>query len=347
MDPPTSSDSSDPELFAEPTIQQKQQEPKLYLPRFKDQVNEATFHVDAVFPKHIVKPQISADSQQTPANSDDTTPFADVRFLTNSVLFLNPQALEIDAAPEALPIDRSVLTTGFAEDQFPPEATRRPAFVTVTIMKPEADTGLGVFLSTDAGCGAVYISQFKENAPLSRVLALSPLGVGDKLLSVNETPCAGLTNPEIAALIRSVSGPLTVAIENVSGDPSLVETMVEKETAESNVGLGFRYTFLHGGYVQISKVSGMFANSFVEVGDRIVLVNGEKVGSVESAKSRIAASTRFVSVTVESLTGVVLPVPDEGNENGITENGLNGGGKEVKQTSAPSPDAASCSCCIM
>jgi len=345
MDPPTTASLSIDEPGNHP-------EPDVILPRFKDQVNDVSIQVNAVFPNHIIQRQAvkhanqkSDVSQQTYTSSSEETPFADVRLLTHSILFENPHILEVDAAPEELPIDASVLTTGFAEEQFPPQATRRPAFVTVTIIKPTIDTVTGVCLSTDGASGCVYISGFKDNAALSRVLALSPLGVGDKILSVNERPCAGLKVLEIIELIRSVSGPVTIAIENVSGDPSLVETMVEKETAESKVGLGFNYTFQDGGYIQVSRVSGMFANSFVEVGDRVVLVNGEKPRSVAAVMDLIARSIRFVSVTVESRTGVVLPV-DGTDENGNREDEPNSR-RNLVQTSTPSTDVASCSCCIL
>ena len=313
------------------------------MPRFKDQVNDVPEHVRA------------ADAVVCPETDEsEEAPFADVRLLTHSILFENPQALEISSSAtseaascccEALPIDESVLTTGFAEDQFPAQATRRPAFVTVTVIKPMVEARLGVSLANDAASRSVYISKFTDQAELSRVLALSPLGVGDKLLTVNGISCAGLISKEVADLLRSFDGPVTIAVENVSGDPSLVETMVEKETPMSKVGLGLYCDFRDGGYLAVSKVSGLFANSFVEKGDRVVSVNGERVRSVEVARNRIAASPRFVSVTVESRTGVVLPLEETTNESSST--GYAEAQRHRGVNSARPTDAATCRCCVL
>ena len=336
------------------------------LPRFKDQVNDGSLHLDSIpapYSRSHPHPHIEQHKQSPPSNVspslDDNygianeippdeldimiaAPYADVRLLTHSILLTNPEALAIavnntsaDLVPAAFPIHKSVLATGFAEDQFPAQATRRPAFVTVTVTKPYINAKLGITMAVDGASGYVYISAFTGKSDLSRVIAFSPLGVGDKILTVNGKSCAGRTTQSVVDLICKAPGLITIAIENVSGDPSLVETMVEKDNPHSKVGLGFSYTTVDGGFLKVSSVSGMFANSFVEVGDRVVFVNGKKPRNAAEATDLIARSPRFVSLTVESRTGVVIPVNDEG----IT------GMLAVKD---PTPmTATTCNCCIL
>ena len=364
-------DTSDPLTSEEtPRVENSPVSTQTILPRFKDQMNDGPLHVESIPAHSHTHPNIEQHQQSPSSNSsalwDDNigtaaneiqaderdiilvaAPYADVRVLTNSMLLTNPEALAMvvtentnhdtsaDFVPAAFSIDKSVLATGLTEDQFPAQATRRPAFVTVTVIKPYMYSGLGIVLDTDGVSGSVYISAFKGNTDLSRVIALSPLGVGDKILTVNGMNCAGLTQSEVMNLYRKVSGAITIAIENVSGDPSLVETMVEKDNPHSKVGLGFSYTTVDGGFLKVSSVSGMFANSFVEVGDRVVFVNGKKPRNAAEATDLIARSPRFVSLTVESRTGVVIPVNDEG----IT------GMLAVKD---PTPmTATTCNCCIL
>ena len=345
------------------------------LPRFKDQVNDATLHLHAV-PVPCPRPHRPPDEEQqqqtlsthASASLDDNDVIAneyvpddqdnipvaelysDVRLLTHSVLLRNPDVLahhsnniSADMIPGASPIDQSVLATGFAEDQFPVQATRRPAFVTVTVTKPYRYATLGITVATDAASGALYISSFRGDSDLSRVIALSPLGVGDKILTINGRSCAGLTPHDVVQMICNASGAVTIAIENVCGDPSLVETMVEKDNPKSKVGLKFKFTSLDGGFLKVSHVSDLFANSFVQVGDRVVFVNGEKPRHAAQAVDIIARAPRFVSLTVESRTCVVLPTNDEASTVSDEPNApAKPGVRDI-----PTPESANCSCCIM
>lgn len=345
-------------------------------PRFKDQVNDATLHLIAV-PASYPRPYQPLDVEQQPQTlsthataSDDNDDisneyipddqnniqlaalYADVRLLTHSFLLTSPEVLvdnsdnnnyTDDFIPAASPIDQSVLATGFAEDQFPAQATRRPAFVTVTVTKPYRDATLGITMATDGASGAVYISSFRGDSDLSRVIALSPLGVGDKILTINGRSCAGLTPHRVVQMICNASGAVTIAIENVCGDPSLVETMVEKENPKSKVGLKFNYTSLDGGFLKVSQVSHLFANSFVQVGDRVVFVNGEKPRHATDAIDIIARAPRFVSLTVESRTGVVLPADDGASM--VSDEPIAPTKRKVKVKTTP--ESANCKCCIM
>ena len=119
--------------------------------------------------------------------------------------------------------------------------------------------------------------------------------------------------------------------------------MVEKDNPHSKVGLGFSYTTVDGGFLKVSSVSGMFANSFVEVGDRVVFVNGKKPRNAAEATDLIARSPRFVSLTVESRTGVVIPVNDDGS---TADDEPTGTITPAVKDSIPMTEAITCNCCI-
>lgn len=279
----------------------------------------------------------TATETASPKVSQSGAPYVDdVQLLTHSFLFDHPSLGNscIIPATEALPIEESVLilsNTPQPENGDTNDGSgnrRRPAFVTVTIIKPRADSTLGLRLATDGGSGSVYIAGFAPQHPdppkddeLPHLLAMSPLGEGDVFLSVNSTNCAGLDHRQVLQLIRSSPGgcPLTISVENISGDAALVETMVEKATPDTRVGLAFRQTFVEGGFVQVASVRDLFRNSFVQKGDRVVAVNGQRPTTVAVAFERIREAPRFVSVTVESRTGVVAParagVVEEEDEN--------------------------------
>lgn len=248
--------------------------------------SEATESSDVLGNLPTATPALEGEQENTFA------PYADVRLLTDRSLLELPSVIGNPySLSELLPVDVPAVAvnvdTRHHEDKIasPP---KRPAFVSATVIKPCADCSLGLQLATDGESQATYISNFNKEAELARILALSPLFIGDLILLINGTNCVGWSNTEIAQLLRSIEGAVTISVENVSGDPLLVETMIEKPSFDCKIGLGLKYTYMDGGFLQVSSVSGLFENTFIQKGDRIIQVNGERPRTVQAAINLIA-----------------------------------------------------------
>lgn len=130
----------------------------------------------------------------------------------------------------------------------------RAAFLSVTLCKKPAKLGLSMKTNDD---GKVYISSLQPDS----LLVDSPLQVGDILLSINAKCCK--TTRQVGDLLHSWRGSsLTIVAQNLAGDPFLVESMVEKPTPESLVGIAAKRC--RSG-VQISKIdqNGLLAGSLL------------------------------------------------------------------------------------
>lgn len=289
-------------------------EPHRTLPRFKDQADEASIHVTASSTNEEVPPRASSGTASSSDNhdltpfvpiaepyeiiDDEATPYANVRLLTDRSLLEMPSLIGVPyslSGVEPFPVSADPQPSSNYHDDPTMPPPRRPAFVTITVLKPHIHCRLGIKLAVDAESLTTYISGFRPDAEMSRMLELSPLCVGDMILSVNDTNCVGLAPKEIAGLLGSVEGSLTIAVENVSGDPVLVETMIEKPSIDCKVGLSFRYSTVDGGFLQATNVSGLVEKSFVQPGDRIIMINGERPRTVEAA-ARLIAEVRCSNI---------------------------------------------------
>lgn len=134
----------------------------------------------------------------------------------------------------------------------------RAAFVTAAVVKKSPDTPLGVVIKEDSN-GTLEISSVKERG----ILYNSPLRAGDKLLSVNGKTCDEMGKRAVLDFLRQVEGVLTLVAHNPGGEPTLVETMIEKPSVDAVVGIAMRWN--ERGSLEISKISstGLFGHSLL------------------------------------------------------------------------------------
>lgn len=209
----------------------------------------------------------------------------------SSTLSNNPEDVPIvsaNAEPIAMDIDlesSDAITGGRAE------------FISVTFVKKTADVRLGIAISEQRD-GTNLISKLRSDGPLS----FSPLRVGDKVLSINNKSCVDFDRGAATELLRQLVGTITIVVQNIGGDPKLVETMVEKAVVDSVVGIGVRRNAR--GSLEVVKVSaqGLFAHSLVNVGDRMIAINSIGCGSLDpiTALDIIRSAPRYVTLLTET-----------------------------------------------
>lgn len=193
-------------------------------------------------------------------------------------------------------------------------AGSRAEFISATIMKRSVGDQLGMAIREGDGPGQLVISSLRGEG----VLQNSPLRVGDTILSINGKNCTDMTQDTAATYLRQAEGTLTIVAHNSGANrsPNLIETMVEKPTPESTVGIGIgRNT---RGNLEVSKViaSGLFAHSLLNVGDRVIAVNQVPCQRVEPsvAIGLIRAAPRYITIVTETQhsTGMVLTSDETG-----------------------------------
>lgn len=182
---------------------------------------------------------------------------------------------------------------------------RRGEFLSATVVKPSKETRLGIQLCQDTA-GDVRISFLRETG----VLFQSPLRVGDKIVSINGKSCFDMDHNISLDILKEAVGFVTIIVHNVGGDPKLVETMVEKISPRSPVGLGIRRN-AHAS-LEISKIAfnSIFTHSLMNIGDRLLAINGIGCERMDprAAIELIRSSPQYVTMVTETqqTTGVVL-----------------------------------------
>lgn len=186
----------------------------------------------------------------------------------------------------------------------------RAEFLSATLHKSTADAKLGITIAPDAN-GDIRITGLSERGSVQH----SPLRVGDKLISINGKNCSDMDNGVAGELLRSVAGTITIIVHNEGGSPHMVETMVEKATPTTSVGIGVHQTYR--GTLNVSKVtaSGLFAHSLLNVGDRVIAVNQVNCRRMDAGTviQMIRNAPKYVTLLTEtqSTAGVVLASAEE------------------------------------
>lgn len=181
----------------------------------------------------------------------------------------------------------------------------RAEFLSATLYKANPEARLGITIAPDV-LGDIRITALSEHGSVQH----SPLRVGDKLLSINGKNCVDMDNGVAGELLRSLAGTITIIVHNEGGSPHMVETMVEKSTPSTSVGIGVHQTYR--GSLNVSKVqaSGLFAHSLVNVGDRVIAVNQVNCRRMEARTviQMIRDAPQYVTLLTEtqSTAGVVL-----------------------------------------
>lgn len=193
----------------------------------------------------------------------------------------------------------------------------RAEFLSATLYKPTADAVLGLRLKEDRQ-GDLRISYLKETG----VVFLSPLRVGDKVVSINGKSALDLDQATAVGLLKQAVGLITIIVHNTGGAAHLVETMIEKISPDAPAGLGLRRN--ERGSLEVSKiiVDGPFAHSLLNVSDRVLSINGVGCNRLDAqtAIDMIRSAEKHVTIVTETLhsTGVVLSSASERSQHNLT-----------------------------
>jgi hypothetical protein len=137
-------------------------------------------------------------------------------------------------------------------------------------------------------------------------------------LSISGKSCFELETATAAQLLlQQATGIVSLVARNAAGSVQYIETMVEKPSPQSPVGIAMKNT--EYGSLMISNVvaSGLFAHSLLNVGDRVISINNEYCPpglAVHAAIDMIRDTPRFVFILTEtqSRAGVVVPSAEVG-----------------------------------
>lgn len=189
------------------------------------------------------------------------------------------------------------------EYQAPQYPQSRPAFISVTVTKTTEEERLGIALREVNG--ELEIFSISDDG----LLSASPLQPGDKLMSINNFRCSTWDPHKAIQKLKDSIGSLTLIAQHHQGDPNLVAAMVVKPKEDSKVGIGFGKIdrFLAVGSI---NPEGYFANSVLNIGDRIVSINGSPCGRLEPeyAVTVVRSSPSHVTFVAlrQYMTGVVV-----------------------------------------
>ena len=178
---------------------------------------------------------------------------------------------------------------------------------------PSQGIGLGVNLF-DRDIHVTSIAPFGK-------FCFSPIRVGDKVMSVNGVDLEFLalrdrkTRKEPNASLEQIvkTSPdrdkLTVVVKVEDGNPRHVATMITKPTVDSNIGLGLVQRS-SGVIITAVEETGLAASSLLNVGDRVVSINGHDCTILGTPGAVQLVRTSYPTVTIISETktgkGVVV-----------------------------------------
>lgn len=185
----------------------------------------------------------------------------------------------------------------------------RAQYLSATFIKQNSSTKIGVGLRQDPD-GALCISFIRDGS----LLSLSPLRVGDKLLSVNGKSVATMDKAQAVGMISKSTGYITLVAYNPTGNPNYAETMVEKPSRESPVGLGLQRA--NQGSLKVSSITlnGLFSHSILNIDDRVLAINEMDCQNLEPRAAIEIVRGLERQVTLLTVTqGVVHAVSTSGN----------------------------------
>lgn len=149
----------------------------------------------------------------------------------------------------------------------------RPMFIYCHVIKQSADSAIGVNLRHDTRDGIVRIRKIDPNSAIGRAKCLQ---VGDHVIAVNGHSVRAMTVKQIADLVRSIGGSISITVRNENGDPSVVLNSIQKHNKEqAKYGLAVRNDSRNGGKLIVSKIrddSPLMA-SLLNVGQHILMIN--------------------------------------------------------------------------
>ena len=179
---------------------------------------------------------------------------------------------------------------------------QRAQHINVTVCRERSTNDeLGISLLEEDDDGPLRIAGISPGG----LLHDSPLRTGDQLLSINGRSCKSRSIKEVLLLLEqdTTGGFLTIVARNPTGDPSLVETMVQRPAPGAPLGITVAH-YSEQGSLLVSKIvpSGVFAHSLINVKDRVLSING--VGCVRLESNAAADIMRSIPKNVVLVTQV-------------------------------------------
>ena len=152
----------------------------------------------------------------------------------------------------------------------------RPELISATVIKNSPHEQIGISLLRDDT--VVYSISHEEDS----LLKDCPFQAGDKVLSINNKRTEHMDSAEAARMLREVTGFITIVVHNITGDPCLIETMITKANKNQRSGMGLKSTGDRDLRVSSINENGLFAQSLLNVGDRILSINNADVTEVDA-----------------------------------------------------------------
>jgi len=233
---------------------------------------------------------------------------------TNVIHVLNAEPIDEEAEIAVQPEYTAASTTNTSD------SLNRPEFVSVTFYSQSSNSTerLGFQLYKDYNAGGDIRIKRSSQSDCPRL----PFQNGDRVLSINQKSCHGLSESAARALIdNNHNQSVTIICHNQGGKANLVETMLEKRTADETVGISFK-SRQNGSGVEISTINPRrpLVSSLLNVGDRILAINGVDCNEIgpQVAVDIIRGSNKYVTFLSETLHSTAVVVSSSPGEAPIT-----------------------------
>ena len=205
--------------------------------------------------------------------------------------------------------------------------------VTGVVTKATKDTKVGIIFARSNKTGSLTVKQLVDGGLFSK----TDIKVGYEILSINGTSVVGSESKEVASLIKSLEGDVTVVaavVETPTPSPEpaydgpTITGTVTKASKDAKVGIMFSST---SGVLLIKKITdgGLFSETDLFAGLEVVSVNGASVkrkspqnvvdmikvieGEVTVAAKKVAtASGTVTKESKESKCGIQFVKQDDG-----------------------------------
>lgn len=191
-------------------------------------------------------------------------------------------------------------------------AASRAGYISATVHKqgrvPELGLGMEMINNKLVVASIVPFSQLCD----------SPIMVGDKILSINNSDC---TDSIMSAshMIAQCVGPVTVAVKVDHGNPSLVCAMIEKPHPDARVGISIA---LRNNDLVVTNIapSGLVVNSLLSVGDRLESINDEDCSrmSIQEALAAIGSANRTLTFVARRTSSTAMVVASSSQMSSMT-----------------------------
>ena len=181
------------------------------------------------------------------------------------------------------------------------EPQSRPAYISATVHKKRQKIGLGMRV-VDGQLRVVSLVPFG-------LFAASPVRVSDAIVSINGIDCRNCPSAKDACdLVEKLSGWVTVVTRVDGGNPSMVATMITKPTPDALVGIVMSQRGGNG-FIVVRGIleDGLLMNSLLNVGDRLVSINGQDCSGMS-----VADATEIIRCAPKTVTFVALSQPEAG-----------------------------------